>query len=365
MDNTGIYIHIPFCEKKCPYCDFYSHKANETEIDDYVSALSEKIYAFSEKYKYTADSLYFGGGTPGLIGAKRLAGLVSDVKNSFGIYKNSEITVEVNPTNEDIDFEMLKCAGINRISIGLQSANDNELKELGRLHNTQQAKKCIKKVKASGIDNISLDLMLGIPYQTKESLKRSIDFCIEQGAKHISAYLLKIEEGTIFHKKRESLVLPTDDESADLYEELCRLMNEYGYEHYEISNFCKRGFEGKHNLKYWHDEEYIGIGASAHSFIEGRRFYFPKNMKKFFSGEITYDSTGGDEQEFIMLGLRLSEGITKERFYSRFGKEIPDEYIKRAEKFVKSGYVRTSQNGFALTEKGFLISNYLISEIIG
>ena len=363
MKKAGIYIHIPFCLSKCPYCDFYSRPGNENQLSEYTSVLKEKIISASEKYDFRADSLYFGGGTPGILGAERLIGLVGVVRDSFGIDDDAEITAEINPSGK-IDFSALRIGGFNRISIGLQSANDNELKVLGRKHSKDEAKNCIRDVSECGFDNISLDLMIGIPYQTKESLKRSVDFCAENGAAHISAYLLKIEEGTLFHKKKDSLVLPDDDEAADLYEELCVLMKEYGYEHYEISNFCKRGYEGRHNLKYWHDEEYLGIGPSAHSFIDGKRFCYPRSMKGFKNDEIIDDGSGGDEEEFIMLGLRLSEGITRERFYSRFGRELPEMYINRAKMFSGSGLVSVTKDGFSLTEKGFLVSNTLIAEII-
>ena len=362
--SAGIYIHIPFCRSKCPYCDFYSHAGNEEQLSGYTAVLTEKISEAAKKYELCADSLYFGGGTPGLLGAERLCGLIGAVRDSFGIADGSEVTVEVNPCC-NTDFELLRRGGANRISIGVQSANDNELKMLGRQHDRETAAECIRAAANGGFDNISLDLMLGIPFQTKESLRRSVDFCAESGASHISAYLLKIEEGTVFHKKGDSLPLPDEDEAAELYEELCALMKEYGYEHYEISNFCKKGFEGRHNLKYWHDEEYLGIGPSAHSFINGKRFYYPRNMKRFYADEVIDDGTGGDEEEFIMLGLRLSEGITRDGFFLRFGRELPEKYIKRARVFTDSGLVRITEDGFALTENGFLVSNSLIAEIIG
>ena len=274
MKKCGIYIHIPFCSKKCPYCDFYSRSGTDKLYDEYTAAMLRSLGSSPYRGEYAAATLYFGGGTPGLVGAERLALMIEEVKQDFGLdTENSEITVELDPADESIDLDLLKRVGVNRISIGLQSSDDRELKLLGRRHNAEQAERFIERVKASGFENYSLDLMLAIPGQTAESLERSVRFCAESGASHISSYILKIEPNTVFYKKRDELELPGDDEAADMYEYLCRLMSEYGYKHYEISNFCKEGFEGKHNLIYWHDEEYLGFGPSAHSFADGSRFY--------------------------------------------------------------------------------------------
>ncbi len=365
MDKKGIYIHIPFCRQKCPYCNFYSKNAGEDEYDKYTDKICSQITDFAKEKRIVADTLYFGGGTPTVTGADRIIKIISAAKKSFGLNSSdTEITVEVNPEKSDIDFGLLRSAGCNRISIGLQSANDDELKFLGRLHNTLDAKKCILSAKNSGFENISLDLMIALPGQTYEKLRRSVDFCANQGAKHISAYILKIEEGTIFYKNRNNLSMTDDDRTADMYEYLCSVMKEYGYDHYEISNFCKPGYEGRHNLKYWHDEEYIGFGPSSHSFFCGRRFYRPANFKRFYEGEVISDGAGGDTEEFIMLGLRLAEGITNERFRTKFGTDIPDIYKKRAEIFQAAGLTKTFDNGFALTEKGFMVSNSIIAEIL-
>ncbi len=365
MDKKGIYIHIPFCRKKCPYCDFYSRSGGEREYNNYTDMLCKQISDFSENKDVVADTLYFGGGTPTVLGAERITRIIESAKKSFTLnYPETEITVEVNPEKRDIDFGMLFSAGCNRISIGLQSANDEELQFLGRIHDTRDADRCIRSAINAGFNNISLDLMIALPNQTNESLRRSVDFCASRGAKHISAYILKIEEGTVFYKNKDNLNLPDDERTADMYEYLCSLMKEYGYEHYEISNFCLSGYESKHNLKYWHDEEYIGFGPSAHSFFRGKRFYRPANFKRCYTNEIIADGSGGDVEEFIMLGLRLSEGITNERFRIRFGYDIPEKYIRRAERFEPVGLTKILNNGFALTERGFMVSNPLIAEIL-
>ncbi|MBR2176914.1 MAG: radical SAM family heme chaperone HemW [Clostridia bacterium] len=363
MKKTGVYIHIPFCAKKCPYCDFYSRTGNEQMYDDYTDEILKKIAFWSEKLHCSADTLYFGGGTPSLIGAERLNRMAAAVREVFGNHLE-EITAEVNPAGRGFDFSALRKSGFNRISVGLQSANDDELSFLGRLHTSAQAADCIHLARAAGFDNISLDLMIALPGQTKDSLRRSVEFCVRHDAKHISAYILKIEPGTVFYKNKDRLNLPDDDEAADRYEYLCGLMREYGYEHYEISNFCKSGYESRHNLKYWHDEEYIGIGPSAHSFIDGRRFYYPKKITDFIENRITDDGDGGNVEEFIMLGLRLSEGITNERFKARFDTDIPKKYMAKAKMLEGFGLTKVSDSAFSVTEKGFMVSNVIISEIL-
>ncbi len=365
MKNIGIYIHIPFCEKKCPYCDFYSRLGTDQLYDEYTDQMISRISTSPYAKEYIADTLYFGGGTPSLLGAERIGKIIEAVKRNFFLkVERAEITVEVNPSKNDFDFTMLKLTGVNRISFGLQSANDDELKMLGRLHNSTQASKCIVSAQKSGFNNISLDLMLAIPGQTKESLRKSVDFCVKHNAVHISAYILKIEPNTVFARQKKCLNLPDEDEAADYYEYLCELMRQNGYVHYEISNFCKEGYEGRHNLKYWHDEEYLGFGPSAHSFMEGKRFYTPRKLKSFYTCEKTDDGNGGDEAEYIMLALRLKEGIDFGMFRKRFGYPFPEKYLEQGRKLAGIGLVDLRSSGISLSEKGFLVSNTVIAKIL-
>ncbi len=361
---TGVYIHIPFCRRKCPYCDFYSVGYSKEKADTYTENVCRAVGHFSERIGQKADTLYFGGGTPSIIGAERLCRIVGEVREKFGFADEAEITVEVNPEKQDIDFELMRKCGINRLSIGLQSASDRELQILGRLHDVKQAERCIEKAKNAGFANISLDLMIATPMQTKDSLEKSIEFCAERKVQHISAYILKIEHGTPYHDMREKLDICSDDEQAEMYLFAVDKLKEYGYGQYEISNFCKEGFESRHNLKYWHDEEYIGIGSSAHSFVNGKRFYFSRSFEDFYALKTVSDGDGGSEEEFIMLALRLTEGLTEDRFYARFGKCVPDRYRRNAEKFSKHAFLEIDKNSIRLTPKGFLISNYIISEIL-
>lgn len=360
---TGIYIHIPFCKTKCPYCDFYSFTPSDTQKDSYLKAVLLCLSSYKDKVKDGVDTLYFGGGTPSYFGGERIKKVIEYVRENYNL-TDAEITVECNPSS--VDEELVRClseAGVNRISMGMQSAVDNERKALGRSSDRRQVENAIRLFKAHGIDNISLDLMLGVPYQTRESLKESLDFIISQNVKHISAYMLKIEEGTPYAEM--SLPLPDEDEVCDLYLYTSDYLEARGFEHYEISNFALKSFESRHNLKYWHTEEYIGIGPSAHSFFGGERFYYPRDFASFLENHAPVpDGKGGDEEEYVMLALRLKEGLTEKGFYERFGKSIPTEISERAKNIEKSGFLTVTEKGISLTKKGFLLSNNIIAELL-
>lgn len=363
--KLGLYIHIPFCKSKCAYCDFYSGKACEKDYDEYVEQLDEKIEYWSKKADRALTSVYIGGGTPSVLGTDRLYGIINHIKNTFSINDNAEVTVEINPdSGKSLDFARLKESGVNRISVGMQSSDEKELKALGRIHSLNDVKLTTRNAKSAGIMNISLDLMLGIPYQTKESLKRSIDFCKSLGVTHISSYILKIEEGTPFYKNRSSIPFPDEDEQSELYLFAVEYLGSLGYEQYEISNFAQKGFESRHNTSYWTLDEYIGIGPSAHSFFNGRRFYYKRDMQSFYRNITVDDGAGGDEEEFIMLSLRLKSGLDFEKYSKRFGKPVPDRILKTAEKYIKMNLMEFVDNRISFTPKGFLVSNTIISELI-
>ena len=364
MDNIGLYLHIPFCKTKCPYCDFYSMRGDESDRDMYTISLVESMENWSDKLGRKSDTLYFGGGTPSLLGGENIAMLTRRAKNLFGV--DGEITVECNPSAVEEDFfETVADAGVNRISLGVQSVIENERKKLGRFSDRELIEKRINQCKAAGINNISLDVMLGVQEQTMKSLDETLDFCIASGATHVSAYMLKIEEETPYYKKKNSLKLPDDDEVADMYLAMSEKLRTDGFEHYEISNFARHGYEGKHNLKYWNCEEYLGLGPSAHSFIDGKRFFYPRDIEYFKNGgEPISDGNGGDEEEYIMLRLRLKNGIVFKDFEKRFGKSFPQDIIKKTEKFIKNDLMKCDEKTIALTEKGFLLSNSIIAELI-
>lgn len=365
MNNIGLYVHIPFCDGKCPYCDFYSLRADEKRMDDYTEAVIRSLSDYSRKLNRMADTLYFGGGTPNLIGAERLSAIVAAAKSGFGL-QNAEITVEVNPARElDRFFEEIYKAGVNRLSIGLQSASDEELKQLGRRHTAEQVSEAVAAAQQAGFHNVSLDLMLAVQGQTQQSLFNSIQFCAKQNIQHVSAYLLKIEPGTSYYRKRDELDLPNEDAASNLYLFAVRELEKAGFAQYEISNFARKDCESRHNLKYWHDEEYLGIGPAAHSFVNGKRFYYGRDLQAFLDGaEPTQDGTGGSFEEYAMLALRLNEGLTESGCQNRFGIPIPSEIAQRAKKYETNGLTVCDGNGIRFTPNGFLVSNTLIGEIL-
>ncbi len=361
--TRGLYIHIPFCAGKCPYCDFYSLSGSEELYDAYSAAVASQLDSFGGE---AVDTVYFGGGTPPLIGGHRLSRLLEHIFSTFNISPNAEITVEMNPGDASPELlSALRSAGFNRLSMGVQSGIDSELRLLGRRHSAAQAAEAVRMARAAGFDNISLDLMLGVPEQTPDSLRRSIDFLCSLEPKHISAYILKIEEGTPFAAMAPSMNLADDDAQAEYYLAAVHQLAENGYAQYEISNFSRPGRESRHNLKYWHCEEYIGIGPSAHGFYNGRRYYYPRSIEQFITSPQTIDDgEGGSQEEYIMLSLRLAEGLTKTGWQKRFGKDLPDSIYRRAEKYSRAGLLVFDEKGIRLTPEGFLVSNSIIANLI-
>lgn len=358
----GLYLHIPFCRGKCPYCDFYSIFPKEETVEAYTSALIRNIRKENRVY----DTVYFGGGTPSLLGAERIGRIMSCIKKT----EDCEVTLECNPSdtgsvNSSFDFDFVAKSGINRISMGLQSAVDSERRAIGRRAGCDEVKRAIDRCFKAEIKNISLDLMLGIPLQTIESLEKSIDFCASSGASHVSAYILKLEEGTRFFEKQNELILPSEDETSDFYLHSISALAARGFKQYEISNFAKQGFESRHNLKYWRCEEYLGIGAAAHSFVDGRRFYYGRSAEDFINGALPIDDgSGGDEEEYIMLALRLSQGLSEKEFAEKYKKALPEAFIKKAEFLIEKGLLKHSNGAYSMTERGFLLSNSVICELI-
>lgn len=360
--TVGLYIHIPFCDSKCPYCDFYSMRCDDGEKERYVTALCDEIVRQARQFDCKADTLYIGGGTPSCIGFERVCKILDCVKSNFSLSDDAEITVECNPHSVSPEFfKKIAQSGVNRVSLGLQSANDGERKKLGRLSGKREVENAVLFARNAGIENISLDVMLGIPDSTPESLESTLEFCAAQNVTHISGYILKIEENTPFYKMRSSLSLPDEDAVADMYLLMCSYLKKHGYAQYEISNFSKSGYESRHNLKYWNCEEYIGIGSSAHSFVDGRRYYCEKRTDGFY---YVPDGTGGDFNEYAMLRLRLKKGLTEAQTRERYSFSIPEKMRREAEFLQKNGLVISDAEGIRLTENGFLLSNGVISRLI-
>lgn len=352
----GLYIHIPFCQSKCGYCDFYSIKLTEDAADRYVSELKRRLRCSNEIY----DTVYFGGGTPSAIGGDRIADILGCVRTSA----DAEITVECNPNTASADFmSRIAAAGVNRISIGMQSANQAELVRLTRTHTAARTEQAVGNARRAGINNISLDVMLGIEGQTAETLKNTIAACDSLGAKHVSAYMLKFEPNTPFYKLDRS-AFPSDDDTALLYEIACRELEDRGFMQYEISNFAKRGMVSRHNLKYWNCEEYDALGPSAHLFREGKRYYYPRDLEYFINGgEPLFDDDFGGFAEYAMLRLRLSEGLNFDELRRR-GLNLPDGFIEKCQPLAQAGFMTVGADGIRLTKKGFLVQNALLCEIL-
>lgn len=364
---AGLYIHVPFCIQKCRYCDFYSFPKGEEYFEIYKNRVIEAIEFYAKKYARCYNSLYLGGGTPLLLGEKHLSDIISAAK--LYLTPDAEITAEGNPgAAERCDFAALRAAGINRLSFGLQSADEKELAALGRIHSPKEAEETVKTAQKAGFDNISLDLMLGIPYQTKDSICRSIEFCSSLGVSHISSYMLKIEDGTPLSKSKLRFLCADEEKAAEFYLFACEELEKRGFEQYEISNFAKEGKRSFHNLRYWLDDEYIGIGPSAHSFMEGRRFYFDRSIKDFlekpFDDNEKEESSGGGWEEFAMLRLRLKDGLNVAELSAKFPEAPADKILENARPFEKPGLLHINKNTVSLTPKGFLLSNALTAEIL-
>ncbi len=368
---SGIYIHIPFCKSKCPYCDFYSYRCKAEEMGLYVEALTDEINSLSRvkdfvKEPFKADTLYLGGGTPSVLSGEDLYRIITTARKRFLISDDAEITVECNP-NSDIEsiLPFLLKAGVNRISLGLQSAVDKERKALGRQSDKIRVKGVIELLKVNGINNISLDVMLGIPHQTAESLEETLNFVTESGAPHISAYMLKIEEGTHFYKNYDKYDFPDDEKTIEFYNQCADALEKAGFIHYEISNFAKDGFESKHNTKYWELENYLGIGSGAHSYVNGKRFYFESDTEKFINGEkAVFDDFGGDAEEYIMLQLRLKKGLSLSRLQNLYGEKSLIKIKGKAQFLKEQGLIDFDGETLSLTRNGYLLSNSVICELI-
>lgn len=356
MNNIGLYIHVPFCVAKCPYCDFYSVGFDSKLAKEYTEAVIRNINHYGRRY----DTVYFGGGTPIL-----MADGIAKILRNADIAEGAEITVEANPcvTDEKALTTLLE-SGVNRISFGVQSLNEDELFFLGRRHTPEEAVNAINLSQKAGFTNISADIMLGLMGQRKENIKHTVDGLSSLPLNHISAYLLKIEPNTPFAMRR--MMLPDDELMAELYLYTSELLEENGFFRYEISNFSKSGYECKHNLKYWRCEEYLGIGAAAHSYLNGVRFCTDRDIEKFISSDVqetvVTDEKCGDFEELAMLKLRLAEGLSFEEA-SCFG-TMKNELLKRI-KLIPEEYLDISETGIALTAKGALVSNTIIAKIIG
>lgn len=370
----GIYVHVPFCAKKCPYCDFYSVKYDARVVEQYVKAVCNDIIAQSRTLSACeVDSVYFGGGTPSLLKPSEIACIIGAIGKSLTVTKDVEVTMEANPNTISLEkLQGYRTAGVNRVSFGVQSLNEVELQSLGRTHGIKHCIEAVNNTQKAGFSNISIDLMLGTPYQTKESVRVTLEKAVTLPITHISAYMLKIEEDTDYYNNPITEFCVDEDDIADIYLDTVDFLNKNNFPQYEISNFAKIGYESRHNLKYWECKEYIGLGPSAHSYIGSVRYGYTQDVEAYIQASLTHkissiqnitDSRAGEFDEEIMLGLRLNRGIPKVNFeqiegFSATGFQETLNFLEKLE------YIKLENNIIKLTPKGFLISNQVINKLL-
>lgn len=362
--GLGIYIHVPFCLSKCAYCDFYSICDFE-HADRYTEALCSHIKSKSLLAEQRAvDSIYIGGGTPCLLTIDQISKIADTVFSNYNISSDCEFTIEANPAAfTEEKMRLIHQMGINRVSIGLQTANDKELDVLSRKHNFNGFLDSYNKVRKAGFTNVSVDLMYAIPLQTIDSLLNSVAAVAFLNPEHISLYCLKIEENTLFGRNRNALMLPDEDTQCEMYEKAVELLASYGYNRYEISNFSKKSKESRHNLKYWLCDEFLGFGPSAYSFFDGVRYGYGRSIDMYIKAiEEGNEPPIADKSiitpqdaynESIMLGLRLERGIVPN-----------DSLLELSKKYIDNGFMKYKDGRLSFTTKGFLVSNMILSDII-
>lgn len=374
-----LYLHIPFCIRKCAYCDFLSGPATDEVKGQYVEALIREIKISGEKYKdYCVTTIFMGGGTPSILMPEQMTAIFDALKVSFDIKKDAEITIEVNPgTVTDEKFQAWKAAGINRLSIGLQSVKNEELQMLGRIHSYEQFLDTFQKARMYGFENINVDLISAIPGQTLKSWCETLRTVAELSPEHISAYSLIIEEGTPFYEKygeenyiEETGLLPDEETERKIYEETEKILLEYGYERYEISNYAKKGYECKHNCGYWERKEYLGLGIGAASLIGNRRFNTVSELNKYLECDsLEYEneeilSEQEEQEEYMFLGLRMMSGVRKTAFKACFGKNIEEVYGAVLTELEKKQLLEISGDVIKLTKYGIDISNFVFEQFL-
>lgn len=386
--NIGLYIHIPFCKKKCEYCDFKSYAGKENLIDEYMKWLNYEIKEVGEGNRYDYEegrddlavvkTIYIGGGTPSVIESKHILQIMDCIKENYLVAEDVEVTIEINPgTVNEEKLITYKKSGINRLSIGLQETHNDLLKTLGRIHSYEDFLTTYQLARDVGFQNINVDLMLGLPGQTIKDLEESLDRIIELNPEHISVYSLIIEENTPFYKKlnENKIILPEDEAERKMYWLTKQKLERAGYIHYEISNFAKKGFESRHNLSCWNQEEYIGFGVAAHSYTNNVRY---SNIDKIEEYITNFDSNKQNEnfvfhekqnkeskmKEFMMLGLRKIEGISIQKFKSKFGENPIFIYRKELEKLVEEGLLEIDGDVIKLTNKGLDLANLVWEEFV-
>ena len=375
-DQTlGLYLHIPFCKSKCIYCDFYSLPRSEEQMDRYTAALQRHVAEMAPRCAHMAvDTVYFGGGTPSYLGADRLAKLLQTVQTHYRVTADAEITLEANPDSVGslAELELLRQTGFNRISLGVQACDDELLRTIGRIHTFAQAEQAVSRIRAAGFDNLSLDLIYGLPGQTMAHWAATLEKATALEPEHLSCYGLKVEEGTPLWNLRERMELPDDEAQADMYLHTVRWLAERGYDQYEISNFARAGRYSRHNMRYWLLQPYAGFGPGAHSDFGDVRYAFVRDLAAYCRGV----EEGGDilsereaispadrAGEYLMLGLRTAQGIAEAEFEARFARSFAP-MAAALEPLRKNGLAAFRSGRWHLTPEGFLVSNAIIGRVL-
>lgn len=370
--TLGLYLHIPFCRSKCLYCDFCSfpHPSGE-QLAAYTKALCRDLEKQAEKARaYDVDTVYLGGGTPTVLPIEAMQEIMSCVFKHYNVTKDAEITAECNPvTGNCAYFEAMRRSGINRLSIGLQSAHEKELKALGRLHSFEDFEATFSDARAAGFENISADVMFGIPHQTVERYLETLSRLIALNPEHISAYSLIVEENTPFGRMAEKLPLPDEEAAREMFLRGGELLAKSGYRRYEISNFAKNGRESKHNIKYWNCDPFLGFGPAAYSDFGGYRFGNSRDLQGFLREEsileecekISFDER---KNEYVMLRMRMSDGVPLVDFKKRFGEDFEKDFGHKLLPYVDTGLVVRTEAGYAFGAEGMCVSNEILSRIL-
>lgn len=370
---SGIYIHVPFCKSKCAYCNFFS-LVSEKKIDDYVEALKREVLARKDYLSgERVRTVYFGGGTPSLLPVNRIEEIITILHKNFNIMPNPEITLEANPdTIGKQQLSSLKDMGVNRISVGIQSFHDDDLKYLGRQHDSKHALQIIDDLKSVGFEKLTLDLIYGIPTLTEEKWNKNLDIFFETEISHLSAYALTVEPKTILGQKIEKGELQNvgEEETVRHYEILLDRTKENGYEHYEISNYAKPGCRSQHNSIYWNDEKYLGLGPSAHSYDGTSRQWNVSNLTKYIQKAGLSDyyekeilSLDDKYNEYVMTSLRTSWGCNIEKIKSEYGNRYAEYFLRESKKYLQSGVMLNESDSFILTEKGKLFADGIAADL--
>ena len=367
-----LYVHIPFCVRKCQYCDFLSGPSDEETKDRYIEALLKEIRAAEHTEDYEIVSVFIGGGTPSALKAEAIASIMRTLQEKFFFCEDAEVTIEANPGTVDPEkLTIYRNVGINRLSLGLQSTDAEELKLLGRIHSYEEFLKSYEWAREAGFSNINIDLMFAIPGQCYEGWIENLRMVAALGPEHISAYSLIIEEGTPFAE--QNLDLPDEDTEYQMYEDTAEILERYGYRQYEISNYAKQGYMCRHNAGYWQRLEYLGFGLGASSLYGGMRFSNTHQMQEYLKEsrnpdqirkDVTVLSRNEQIEEFMFLGLRMTEGISEKKFEENFNVRLMDIYGDILQKYEETGFMEHIETKWRLTRKGIHVSNHILADFL-